>query len=258
MLNVSTEELASRYLAAQEYLSKYDENVLQRAQTHPWRTLEISYLNSGYLSALFTLDGSLFTGKDNMVSQEYRDAYDAEIAALQGSHGDLATMLTEFRTLLQSNGWKLTDEVNRFLQEHKVPGFSPAPQLIWAELSIYGVRLDSDGNTAIPKLTAAIGTEPASDSTAEDAGGTNRTVTWSNGTIAAIRNGKVYSLEATAPLAPLVRGLAIGDTTQTVTSCLGQPQRKDDMWTWGVGSNDNIIAWFTNNQLVRLKISLTE
>lgn len=258
LLYVSTEELVNRYLSAQDYLSNYDEAAQGKAETHPWRTKDIAYLHSGYLSGLFTLNGALFAGEGLTVPQEYRATYDTAIAAIQGSHPAMAATLSEYKALLQAGNWTMTDEIRTFLTQHSVPGYAPAIRLIWAEMSIYGVKLDSDGETALPKLNKAIGAEPATDTTTEDAGGKTRTLTWANGTVAAIRNGKVYSLETTATQAPLVRGLSIGDPKETLIAYLGQPLRRDDVWTWGVGSNDNIFAWFTDNQLEKFKISLTE
>lgn len=150
------------------------------------------------------------------------------------------------------------------VRSSSIPEATPTPavkagKLTWETLAVNGAVLGTAEDKALEALTAAFG-NPESDEKADDSGGKTRTLRWSDGTTAAIRNGKLYSIEATNPAAVMPNGLHAGLTLTEFTQALGAEPHEaiNSALAWGVGSNDNLIVAVKDGVVVSMKISLIE
>lgn len=153
-----------------------------------------------------------------------------------------------------------TLQLESAMLETPAPTATAAPEprkLTWDDLAIHGVKLDTAGEEAIAGLTVAIGAAPVSNESTDDLSGTSRAVKWADGTVAIVRNGKLYSIEATAPTAEVV-GLHAGMTLDDFKAVLGEPHEAIGALAWGVGSNDNLIVTVEGGIVTSVKVSLVE
>jgi hypothetical protein len=136
-------------------------------------------------------------------------------------------------------------------------------KLTWDGLAFGGAKLGMQEQDAIDEMLKFVclngGTEaPVSDETANDAGGTTRTIQWGDGTVAAIRNGKLYSLETTNPVALMPNGLHAGLSLEDFKATLGAPREVPGEFAWGVGSDDNLFVRVQNGIVISVRMSLVE
>lgn len=171
-----------------------------------------------------------------------------------------------FVEAVEGHGARMLAMLKTFEVVHSssIPEATPTPavkagKLTWETLAFSGVVLDTAEDKALEALTAAFG-KPASDKEAEGAGGKTRTLTWSDGAVAVMRNGKLYSIETANSAAVMPNGLHTGLTLSEFTQALGEEPHNavNSALAWGVGSNDNLIVTVKDGLVVSMKISLIE
>lgn len=136
-------------------------------------------------------------------------------------------------------------------------------KLTWDSLAFGGAKLGMQEQYAIDEILKFVclngGTEaPLTDETTTDAGGKTRTIVWGDGTVAVIRNGELYSMETTNPVALMPNGLHAGLNLLDFAAVLGQPREVPGEFAWGVGSNDNLFVRVQDGIVISVRISLIE